>query len=84
MSPSPLSRPSRERAPPLPPILVRFPRAFFGVCCGGGCWCWWGWLYARPYARGYAQPYARGYAESYAGPYAQGYAQCHAGGLWVG
>lgn len=34
--PSPLSRPPWERAPPLPPILVRFPRAFFGCAVVGG------------------------------------------------
>ena len=34
VSPSPLSRPPRERAPPLPPIPALSPRIFWG-CCGG-------------------------------------------------
>ena len=34
--PSPPTPSSQRRAPPLPPIPGRFPRVFFGVCCGGG------------------------------------------------
>ena len=35
MAPSTLSRPPWERAPPLPPIPGRFPRAFFGCAVVG-------------------------------------------------
>ena len=36
VSSSPPTPSPQRRAPPLPPIPGRFPRAFFGVCCGGG------------------------------------------------